>query len=72
MMRLRSRKGQTVLIYAAAGGMGNALIDLAKAAELKVIGVVISADKAQFARQLGADHIVNRKHEIKSASGCGN
>ena len=57
---LALRKSQTVLIYAAAGGMGNALIDLAKAAELKVIGVVSSADKAQFARQLGADHIVNR------------
>jgi D-arabinose 1-dehydrogenase-like Zn-dependent alcohol dehydrogenase len=28
------RKGQTVLIFAAAGGMGNALIDLAKAADL--------------------------------------
>jgi NADPH:quinone reductase len=60
---LALRKGQTVLIYAAAGGMGNALIDLAKAAELKVIGVVSSADKAQFARQIGADHIVNRNRD---------
>ena len=37
---VRPRKGQSVLIYAAAGGMGNALIDLAKPADLVVIGVV--------------------------------
>jgi len=60
---LRPRRGETVLIYAAAGGMGNALIDLAKAAGLVVIGVVSSADKARFARELGADHVVDRKSE---------
>ena len=58
---VRPQKGQTVLIYAAAGGMGNALIDLAKAAELMVIGVVSSEEKARFARDLGADHVINRK-----------
>jgi NADPH2:quinone reductase len=56
-----------VLIYAAAGGMGNALIDLAKAAELIVIGVVSSADKARFAREIGADHVVDRKSENVAA-----
>lgn len=60
---IRPQKGQSVLIYAAAGGMGNALIDLAKAAELTVIGVVSSEEKARFARGLGADHVVNRKAE---------
>jgi NADPH:quinone reductase len=60
---VRPSKGQTVLIYAAAGGMGNALIDLAKAAGLIVIGVVGSAEKARFARELGADDLVDRKHE---------
>jgi NADPH2:quinone reductase len=58
---VRPQKGQTVLIYAAAGGMGNALIDLAKAAELIVFGVVGSEEKARFARELGADHVINRK-----------
>ena len=33
---VRPRKGQSVLIYAAAGGMGNALIDLAKPMDLVV------------------------------------
>jgi len=60
---LQLPRGQTVLIYAGAGGMGNALIDLAKAAGLIVIGVVSSDDKARFARDLGADHAINRKNE---------
>jgi len=60
---LRLRQGQNLLVYAAAGGMGNALIDLAKAAGLTVIGVVGSADKARFASKLGADHVINRKTE---------
>ena len=60
---VRPRTGETVLIYAAAGGMGNALIDLAKIAGLTVIGVVGSEDKARFARDLGADHVINRKAE---------
>ncbi len=64
---VQPRKGQSVLIYAAAGGMGNALIDLAKAADLIVIGVVSSEDKARFARELGADHVIDRKGERVSA-----
>jgi NADPH:quinone reductase len=60
---VRPQQGQSVLIYAAAGGMGNALIDLAKASGLTVIGVVSSADKTSFARELGADHVVDRKRE---------
>lgn len=58
---LHLRKGDMVIVFAAAGGMGNALIDLAKAADLRVIGVVSSEDKAAFVRDLGADHVVNRK-----------
>jgi NADPH:quinone reductase len=60
---VRLTAGQSVLVYAAAGGMGNALIDLAKAARLTVIGVVGSDAKARFARDLGADHAINRKTE---------
>jgi NADPH2:quinone reductase len=60
---LRLRPGQSVLIYAAAGGMGNALIDLARSANLTIIGVVSSEEKARFARELGADHVINRAVE---------
>src|SRR5580704_13923300 len=60
---LRLDAGQSVLVHAAAGGMGNALIDIAKAAGLVVIGVAGGAEKARFARDLGADHVVDRKAE---------
>src|SRR3984893_422789 len=60
---LALRQGQTVLIYAAAGGRGNALIDLAKVFGLIVTGVVSSEAKARFARALGADHVIDRKTE---------
>jgi NADPH2:quinone reductase len=60
---LALRQGQTVLIYAAAGGMGNALIDLAKAGDLKAIGVVSSPAKVRFADELGADRVIDRKTE---------
>src|SRR6202790_5254529 len=60
---LALRQGQSVLIYAAAGGMGNALIDLAKVFGLIVIGVVSSEAKARFALKLGADHVIDRKKE---------
>ncbi|HEV2954957.1 MAG TPA: alcohol dehydrogenase catalytic domain-containing protein, partial [Xanthobacteraceae bacterium] len=57
---LRLRAGERVLIHAAAGGMGNALIDIAKAAGLIVIGVAGGERKARFARELGADHVIDR------------
>jgi NADPH:quinone reductase len=58
---VRPQMGQSVLVHAAAGGMGNALIDLAKMADLIVIGVVSGEEKSRFVRSLGADHIIDRK-----------
>ena len=43
-----------------AGGVGSAAIQLGKAAGAKVIGVVGGADKAEVARALGADVVVDR------------
>jgi NADPH2:quinone reductase len=60
---LRLRAGESVLVHAAAGGMGNALIDLAKAAGLVVIGVAGNDRKARFARELGADHVIDRSRD---------
>ena len=64
---LRPREGESVLVHAAAGGMGNALIDLAKAAGLMVIAVAGSERKARFARDLGADHVIDRGRENVAA-----
>jgi NADPH2:quinone reductase len=67
---VRPQVGQSVLVYAAAGGMGNALIDLAKIAGLIVIGVVSGEEKSRFARSLGADHIIDRKAESRPMAPC--
>jgi NADPH2:quinone reductase len=48
-----------VLVHAAAGGMGNVLVPWAKHLGAKVIGTVGSEAKAEIARQLGCDHVVN-------------
>ncbi|MGN6722275.1 MAG: NADPH:quinone oxidoreductase family protein [Marmoricola sp.] len=60
--RTQVREGETLLVHAAAGGVGSAAIQLGKAAGAKVIGVVGGAAKAEVARQLGADVVVDR-HE---------
>ena len=60
---VRPRPRESILIHAAAGGMGNALIDFARAAELVVIGVVSGPDKTRVAHELGADHVIDRKAE---------
>jgi NADPH:quinone reductase len=50
--------GQTVLIHAAAGGVGSILVQWAKIVGAKVIATVGSEDKAVRARALGADHVI--------------
>jgi NADPH:quinone reductase-like Zn-dependent oxidoreductase len=54
-------EGQTILIYAAAGGVGTAVIQLAKLANVKVIGLTSAEEKANFAKAQGIDHIINHK-----------
>ena len=61
--RAQLRAGETLLVHAAAGGVGSAAIQLGKAAGARVIGVVGGADKAEFARDLGADVVVDRHRE---------
>jgi len=61
--RAQLRPGETLLVHAAAGGVGSAAIQLGKAAGARVIGVVGGADKAEFARDLGADVVVDRHRE---------
>jgi len=53
------KPGDWALIHAAAGGMGNVLVPWAKHLGAKVIGTVGSEPKAEIARQLGCDHVVN-------------
>ena len=50
--------GQTILVHAAAGGVGSILVQWAKALGAVVIATVGSEDKAARARALGADHTI--------------
>jgi NADPH2:quinone reductase len=55
----RLEAGQRVIVHSAAGGVGVAAVQIAKAVGATVIGTVSSDDKADFARKFGADHIIN-------------
>ena len=50
--------GDTVLIHAAAGGVGGLLVQLAKRRGARVIGTVSSEEKAREARAAGADAVI--------------
>ncbi|NUO45846.1 MAG: NADPH:quinone oxidoreductase family protein [Streptomyces sp.] len=72
--RAHLEAGETLLVHAAAGGVGSAAVQLGKAAGAKVIGVVGGADKAAVARELGCDVVIDRRAEdvvaaVKEATG---
>jgi NADPH:quinone reductase-like Zn-dependent oxidoreductase len=52
------KSGQTVLIHAAAGGVGHFAVQFAKEKGAKVIGTA-SADNRGFLRELGADEVID-------------
>ena len=51
--------GKSVLVHAAAGGVGLAAVQLAKAAGARVVGTVSSDAKAGLAKEAGADAVIN-------------
>lgn len=55
--------GETLLVHGGASGVGTALIQLAKAAEGRVIATAGSVEKAGLCRALGADLAVNYREE---------
>ena len=57
------RAGETLLIHAAAGGVGQPLVRWAKHLGATVIATVGSEEKAEVARQCGADHIILYRSE---------
>ena len=72
--RAHLEAGETLLVHAAAGGVGSAAVQLGKAAGATVIGVVGGAEKAAVARELGCDVVVDRRSEdvvaaVKEATG---
>lgn len=53
--RGRLKAGETLLVLGAAGGIGLAAVELGKARGARVVAAVSSEDKAEAARQAGAD-----------------
>jgi len=53
------RPGETILVHAAGSGIGSAAIRMAKAIGCTVITTVGDDAKAEKARALGADHVIN-------------
>jgi len=54
-----TKAGQTILVHAAAGGVGTLLVQLAKHKGLKVIGTASTEQKLELISKLGADAGVN-------------
>jgi NADPH:quinone reductase len=68
------KAGETLLVHAAAGGVGSAAVQLGKAAGARVIAVVGGPEKAEVARALGADVVIDRREQdfvagVKEATG---
>jgi NADPH2:quinone reductase len=64
----RLEAGETVFVNGGTGGVGSAVVQLAKAAGAKVITTAGSAEKKQLAESLGADIVLNYKtDDIASA-----
>jgi len=53
------KPGQTVLVQAAGSGVGSAAIQIARLIGARVMTTVGSDDKIDFAKSLGAEHVVN-------------
>jgi NADPH:quinone reductase-like Zn-dependent oxidoreductase len=60
---VRLRPAMTVLIHSAAGGVGSALVQLAKIAECRTIGIVGSAHKVDYVKALGCDVVIDKSRE---------
>ncbi len=57
------KKGNTILIHSAAGGVGSTLVQFAKIAGCKVIGVVGASHKVDYVKSLGADVVIDKSSQ---------
>ncbi len=59
MDRAALKPDETVLVLGAAGGVGSAAVQIAKAAGARVIAAASGADKAAWCKSLGADAVID-------------
>jgi hypothetical protein len=58
------KAGEVLVVSAAAGAVGSAVVQIGKALGLRVIGIAGGADKCKFVKEtLGADETIDYKHE---------
>ncbi|KAJ2330304.1 hypothetical protein GGI00_003773 [Coemansia sp. RSA 2681] len=57
----KPKAGETILISAASGAVGQVAVQLAKARGLRVVGIAGSDDKIEHVKSLGADAVINYK-----------
>jgi NADPH:quinone reductase-like Zn-dependent oxidoreductase len=57
---VRIRPGGTLLVHSAAGGVGTALLQLARAGGFRTVGVVGSAHKVEAAKRFGANEVIDK------------
>jgi NADPH2:quinone reductase len=72
--RAAGRRGETIFITGAAGGIGLATVDLSRHLGLRVIAGVGSDDKAELVRRYGASEVINYRDQdlrerIKAVTG---
>lgn len=60
---VRLRPGKCVLVHSAAGGVGTALVRIAKHHGAFVVGVVGGAHKVELASACGADHVIDKRSQ---------
>jgi NADPH:quinone reductase len=61
--RVYLKSGETVLIHAAAGGVGHLAVQLAKNLGATVIATVSGEEKTSYVKSLGADHCIDYRKE---------
>lgn len=61
--KARAKKGETILIHGASGGVGTAAVQWAKNAELIVIGTASSDKGKQLVKEQGADFVFDHSKE---------
>ena len=66
--RGRLTAGETVLVHAAAGGVGSAAVQLAVAAGARVVATVGGDEKMELVRSLGADLVINYRQDDFAAA----
>jgi NADPH2:quinone reductase len=59
IFRANLQAGETLLVHAAAGGVGSTAVQIGKALGARVISTVGGADKVEVAHKLGADEVID-------------